>query len=305
MTQNREPVSMADTSAEKLAAELEKLSRPLRIVVYGVDCTATANVVNLLVAERILPAEGGRNADIRLSFARHYAVHVNAMDGDATRYDIEDLPNLMEAKQSLAIGAPLEVLRKIVLLRHAAEDHELLEAAAARSARFTDLTFLCSDTFGDQEKSFWSGLPEKVREKGYHILPLDARLPRQVQGLVSGIIRVDAAEALLARETPNGLDRDAFIQSGGMDLISTIRQELKWHERGIEEAKVALTHGGFSIRHTEPDQPHADSSPVDVGMLQVIPPEAAPENSPSEVTEHAADMPLEPEVDDTQQPEFA
>lgn len=239
----------AGMEPSRLAAEVEKLDRPLRIAVLGVDCRAIAKLVNLMLAERMLPVEDGQHAAVRLRFAPHNSLQTRDESGETLRHEFEELPRLIKESVSLTIGAPLEALKKVVVFCQAAKDADALQSAAARSVPFSDLTFLCSESFGEEEAAFWANLPESVRDRGYQFLPLNADATSKARRSVDNIIKIDTDAAMEARETDAGLDRTAFTESGGMQLISAIRQELKWHEKGIEEAKVALMHGVLDVRN--------------------------------------------------------
>lgn len=242
-----EVATRADMDPSRLAAEVAKLDRPLRIAVLGVDCRAIAKLVNLMLAERVLPVEHGQHAAVRLRFAPQNSLHTRDESGETQRHDFEELPNLTKEAVSLTIGVPLEALKKVVVFCQAAKDAYSLQVIAARSVPFADLTFLCSNTFGEEEAAFWANLPEIFRERGYQFLPLSSDATSKARRSVDNIIKIDTDTAMQARETDSGLDRTAFTESGGMQFISAIRQELKWHEKGIEEAKVALMHGVLDI----------------------------------------------------------
>ena len=243
----QEPAAHDGIDPKALVGAMDQFDRYLRIAIFGLDSAATANLVNFIVADYVLPSDSGLNVPVRFRFAKNYAVRAKTSDGDATQHEINELPRLLDEASSLTVGAPLEALRKLRILRHVAQDQAALEAVNKRNISSTDLTMLCSETFGEAEYQFWSSLPALAREKGYHILPASAEVPNRARKLLAGVIRIDIEAAMEIRKAPGGLDREAFAETGGMDLISAVRQELKWHESSIEEAAVALAHGAIDM----------------------------------------------------------
>ena len=284
---------LPDSDREVLVKHLDQLDRPMNVAIFGTDCIRVASVVNFLVAKRILPTEGRPDLPIRLQYAETEIVQAKLNTGETKRYEWEEIPSVLDAARHVTIGAPLPALRKISIVQFVHAEMEELCVAARKSASATDLTFLCADRFGSEEERFWMSLPEKARDRGYLLAPASADVPSRAGQILAGVILADIEAATKLREAPGGLDRTAFKNAGGMDLVSTIRRELDWSEQAVFDAATVLIHRAINPKPGAKDAARRTARDENVTKPQVI---EAREDPRDEAREERAAPEAEQEV---------
>jgi hypothetical protein len=232
-----------------------QLTKPPRIAVIGFPGSGKTGLVNMLLADRLMPDLPGipvselchgETPRLRLELADGSSHEVAgyadqmALPPDTIR-SVQHLPDSRLHDWSFL---------EINLSGDSADQRELLGWAAKR----TDIAIWCSQRFDHRERALWSNVPDHLKDHSFLVLTkadqlfLKGELATQIAALQPVVAEeflslypVATMQAIASRRSEAGGDKALWGSSGGKALFQGIRQQ-------VEQARLAdLDHASLLL----------------------------------------------------------
>lgn len=232
------------SSAEEIAGQcLKRMESPLRLSVLGTNPIFTNRLLNMLVGSKVVDPNAGHVTMQVLHNDRPAAVAIYADETRKTYKDDEIALAFEGAPSRVRIGYDLPSLKKVSFLRVTADTTAGLAQSIRWSILPSDVVLWCGDEFGLEELSIWQALPQRIRDHSYLVQPLTGQVSADTlaeSGFVD-LLRIDPRAAMAARERPNGVDKTAFKNAGGTEIVRTIKKEIELSQQAaLDAAQVIL-----------------------------------------------------------------
>lgn len=148
---------------------LERLTSPVRVVLFGFPGAGKANLLNALVGAEVTDA--ARQATMEFRYGDAARAEITLADGSLLKadgpYDAAAHPDAM----FVTVEMPLPILKKISVIDVVADPApEEQNAAVLWAVPRTDIAVWCSTTFTDDELMIWDNVPESMMDHAFLVL---------------------------------------------------------------------------------------------------------------------------------------
>lgn len=281
---------------------LERLQRPVQVVVIGPAGCGKSTVVDMLLGTRVVGDMEGL-ALVELAFGDAAEVIFEDAAGEGVSVpghlsDYEVPPGTVSGRQML----PHPMLRSLNLTEITVSgDLAHQQAILRHAAEYGDVILWCSQEFGEAEQALWAMVPERKRDSGFLVLTLAdqhimrgtlkdcvARLAPFVEDSFLGLYPVAARQGLQAKV--GGADGDAQLwrASGGKRLAEDLRRRVAQGRAATQDQAEAVL-WQLSIPVPDGPLPQPDQPPVAQQGGQAQQDQAAPAPTRSAKAKVAAD----------------
>lgn len=207
---------------------LRRLEHPLRLTVFGTDPSHAISLVNLMVGKAIVPTTVSR-ARIQVVHSNTDYARVQLRDGTQDRIEGSDFSTLFEDRPfKVRICTDLPVLKKLSILIAAESNPKSLCSDIEKTMPAADITLWAGDALQSPMDEVWKNVPDRLRDHSYLVLSpeMESDSWADVAGDFANVFRVDPQRAQDAKAGANGVDKAAFKEAGGADIVKTIKHEI-------------------------------------------------------------------------------
>lgn len=208
---------------------LRRIEQPLRLTVFGCDPNHAISLANLMVGQVIVPPTIHR-ARVKLKYSTDPYVRLQLPDGSQRRIEGLAGGELFEANAShIWICRDLPVLRKISIQIATDRNPNLLCSDAARTLASADIAVWSGDELSAPLANVWKGVPDRLRDHSYLVLAphMSRGSWKTIDHEFVEVLQVDPRRAQKAKDCAGGVDKVAFRESGGTQLVKVIKNEIE------------------------------------------------------------------------------
>ncbi|MEO0509268.1 MAG: hypothetical protein AAF065_05370, partial [Verrucomicrobiota bacterium] len=218
------------TRADKALAErcLRRLSQPLRLTVFGTDTRHAISLINLMIGQPVVSPSIPR---ARIQFLHGDVAHARLQFRDGTQRRIEgsEFRQLFDDNPTrVRIYIDLPVLKKLSILVAAEENPTALCSDADKTLPAADIAMWAGAELSAPLIEAWETMPDRLRDHSYLVLSpkMDFANWKELAQEFVEVMRVDPTAAQEAKDGPEGVDKVAFKESGGAQLVKTVKKEI-------------------------------------------------------------------------------
>jgi hypothetical protein len=258
----------AQVQAEKI---MTRMHQPVRLALLGMPGSGKSSMLNLLVADEVLPA-GIRLPTMQLTYGDQEQAICTLSDGSkktlvsAHASEIAALSPVFVEMQM-----PLAALKKITVLETVAPaDPNALHRASQWAAKRADVVLWCTKEYSDDERRIWTQMPDTIKDHGLlmitHMDQLQANntfdgvvgsARTATMGEFDKVLPIDLRSALSARQDDGNVDKGTMRTSGGLALIKAVLKQVDQGKRfAVDMAEVLLLQNADVLAPLK-DQPAA------------------------------------------------
>lgn len=207
---------------------LRQLEQPLRLTVFGSDPNHAISLANLMIGQPVLSASADR---VRARFLHGDAAFARLQFPDGTQRRIEqgDFQQMFDEKPAkVRVHIDLPVLKKLSILVATEADPEALCADVDKTLPGSDIAIWAGGELAPSVAEAWHAIPDRLRSHSYLVLPqdMDASSWDGIASQFVDVLRVDPSRAQEAKTRPSGVDKVAFKEAGGTQLVRTVKKEI-------------------------------------------------------------------------------
>ncbi|MDA9865170.1 hypothetical protein N9C96_00660 [bacterium] len=222
---------------------LRQLEEPLRLTVFGTDAKHAISLVNLMVGQSLV-SPSIPHARILLGHDKVAHARLHFGDGTQKRVDEADFPSMFDDNPSkVRIFADLPVLKKLSILVAVDSDPETLCMDYDKALLAADIALWAGAVFSKPMERVWQSLPDKLRDHSYLVLSprMDIASWKGIQEEFGEVLLVDPRRAQEAKKGRNGVDKAAFKDAGGTQIVRTIKKEIDaFMQSALDAGEVLL-----------------------------------------------------------------
>jgi hypothetical protein len=314
---------LPDTVMPTAERVLERLGRPLRIVIFGLPGSGKSEVLNLLAGRRLIENDV-QLPTLQLEWGDEPSTICTLSDGSELTFKGADLEAAAEKSPVfVTLKTDLPALKKVSLLevvagKDPAEQKRAINWAVKRS----DIALWCSDNFSPAEQALWAEVPDGLKDHGFLLLTKSDLRANDIetaahQKLVRNTsdnefhdtISLSAFQALEAQLDISGIDMPAFRASGAMGLIAAVKKQVEGGRRGdLDFAELTIAQYCADVDFGDEDG-SADKKVAELvenndavlkSVLGTLPDEPAEMSASEDDAENASEAVAEPEDAETQ-----
>ena len=283
-------------SAEAL---ISRLTKPVRVTVFGFPGSGKSTLVNLLLGSRVLN-DGDRLPTVRIAWGDAPKSRCTMADGSTAEFPHFDTGEIAaQAPIFVEAELPLPALGKISVMEVVANTADDVRRALKWAASRTDIALWCTQKFNSPEQALWSAASDDMKDHGFLVVTkademvakgvLDGTLAAvQERGAeeFNRVFPIATLDAIAARRQDGSIDKDQLTRSGGRALIAAILREVELGQQAArDQADILLQQFGGGA-----------SAPAEKAESEIVEePAAEAESEAAAVAEFA-------ESDDTQPP---
>ncbi len=207
---------------------LRRLEHPLRVTVFGTDPSHAVSLVNLMLGKAIVPPTITR-ARIQFLHSEIDYARMQFRDGSQQRTEGSDFARLFDdAPSKVRICTDLPVLKKLSILIAAEANPKSLCSDVEKTLPAADITLWAGAALHPPMDEVWQSVPDRLRDHSYLVLSpeMESETWTELADEFAGVIRVDPIRAQDAKSGSGGVDKAAFKDSGGLDVVKTIKHEI-------------------------------------------------------------------------------
>ncbi len=300
---------------------LTHLQKPVRLALMGMPESGKSSLMNLLVANDVIP-KGVSLPTLQLLYGETEQATCTLPDGSKKVFGTVD-PAAIAALSPVFVELrmPLAALKKISILEVVApEDSNAIHRASQWAAKRTDVALWCTRGYSQEEQRIWSAMPYTIKDHAFCLvthadfLKSGGMFEAAVGAITTAasddfkhVLAISAPQAISARRADGTVDKETMRESGGSALISAVLKEVERGRQAAVDSGDVLLHQHADVIANIKAQAAATVSDVDVGEAE---PEAIAEASPEpeQPTEAAVedvivealepDLPEEPPVEE-------
>ncbi|MDA8586197.1 hypothetical protein N9L47_07950 [Rhodobacteraceae bacterium] len=291
----RRLIVKADISnSDRLLAErcLRRIEHPLRLTLFGTDPKHAISLLNLLIGRSVISSALPK---ARVQFFYGEIPHARLLFTDGTQETVEgsDFQKFFTDKLSkIRIYVDLPVLKKLSIVVATGRDPALLCSDEEKTLGSADIILWTGAELDDSMRAIWDLLPDRLRDHSY-LVPspnMDLASWQDIEQDFVDVIPVDPRRAQEAKNREGGVDKMTFKDSGGAQIVKTIKKEIDLLVRSaFDGGEVLLARFADELSEIDEDptiaeacaDPEAEQQPVDTADTS------------------SADMPIpEPEIND-------
>ena len=218
------------SSTDRFVADqcLRRLGQPLRLTVFGTDPRHAISLINLMMGQPVVSPSIPR-ARVQFMYGKTAHARVQFRDGSQEKIDGGEFRRLFEGNPTrVRIYVDLPVLKKLSFLVAAESDPEQLCADVDKTLPAADIAIWAGAELTPQLGEVWENLPDRLRDHSYLALSpkMDFASWKGIAQEVVEIIRVDPRRAQDAKDAEGGVDKEEFRESGGAQIVKTIKREI-------------------------------------------------------------------------------
>ncbi|MEM6609801.1 MAG: hypothetical protein AAF689_14630 [Pseudomonadota bacterium] len=156
--------AMPPREAESCARLLDKLTRPVRVGVFGLSTGGDDWLLRQIIGAEILP-QGADWPTLEIAFGTAHATLATFEDGMTSKVDGAADPGLLsQAPVFLRIEAPIDMLLRMSFLYLATDDAPAEQLSALDWAEpRTDIAIWATTVFGQEEVRIWAQAPDRLK----------------------------------------------------------------------------------------------------------------------------------------------
>lgn len=257
---------------------LRRLEQPLRLTVFGTDPRHSIDLINLMIGQPVVAPSIPR-ARIQFLYSDTAYARLQFRDGSQEKIDGTQFRRLFDDNPSkVRIYVDLPVLKKISILVAAEKEPEQLCADVDKTLPGADIALWAGAELSPSLAEVWESIPDRLRDHSYLVLSpkMEFQSWKGVAQEFVEILRVDPRRAQEAKDAPGGVDKEAFRESGGAQLVKTIKKEIDVLTRSAMDAGEML----LARYADDPSEPHTDEEETPTGS-KASPPDA---ETPTDIT---------------------
>ena len=286
----RRLIEKADLSrSDRYLAErcLRRIEHPLRMTLFGTDPGHAISLLNLMIGQAVVSPSIPR---ARIQFFHSEVPHarVQYRDGSQEKIQGSDFRKLFaDNPTKVRIYIDLPVLKKLSIIVAAEPDAEALCSDIDKTLPGADISIWTGGPLGEPMRRIWQELPERLRDHSY-LVPsptMDMASWQDIQHEFVDTFPVDPRRAQEAKSRKGGVDKIAFKDAGGAQIVKTIKKEIEVLVRSaLDTGEVLLARFADQIEAFEeaPEElaPEKEDT-IDAAEHEPIPEETATEPEPS------------------------
>ncbi len=279
---------LEDEDVSLAAQALRLLEQPLRMVVFGTDPKHAISLVNLMIGQALIPSNLPV-ANIRLKHSEEPHAKIQHQDGEKQLIQGDDFSAAFDgepAKTQICVDLP--VLKKSSILLVSQNDAVALHEDLERWLSAADIVLWAGGEPSLPIMELWRSMHEQLRSHSYLVLSQSAD-PEGWNDFASGfadVLHVDPRRAHAAKTRKDGVDKAAFKDAGGTQIVKTIKKEIELNVQfGVDAAEILFAR--HADAHGQANLASPPSSAED-GQKQ-----ASPKPAPSNAANPDADSELE------------
>ncbi|MEO1537786.1 MAG: hypothetical protein AAFR73_08635 [Pseudomonadota bacterium] len=247
--------------ADKMLAErcMRRMAQPLRLTVFGTDPRHALSLVNLMVGQPVVSPSIPR-ARIQLVHSEEAHARVQYRDGSQERIEGSDFRRLFDddpARVRLHVNLP--VLKKISILVATEADPTALCADIEKTLPPADIALWTGAELSEPLIEAWENVPDRLRDHSYLVLSPDMDFGnwKPIAQEFVEVIRVHPRRAQEAKSQPGGVDKEMFRESGGAQIVKTIKREIDMLTQSALDASDVLLSRYDAVNGPDVDAPAA------------------------------------------------
>lgn len=255
-------IEQADLSrSDKALAERcwRRLAQPLRLTVFGTDTRHAVSLINLMIGQPVVSPSIPR---ARIQFLHGEVAHARLQFRDGTQRRIEgsEFRHLFDDNPSrVRIYVDLPVLKKLSMLVAAEQDPAALCSDVEKTLPPADIAMWAGAELSEQLIEAWENMPDRLRDHSYLVLSPKMNFAnwKEIAQEFVEVMRVDPLAAIEAKQRQGGVDKDAFRESGGAQLVRTVKKEIDLLIQSALDASEVLF-----LRYADQLEPQGTADPV-------------------------------------------
>ncbi len=221
---------------------LRRLEQPLRLTVFGTDPRHAISLINLMIGQPVVSPSIPR-ARIQFLYSDTAHARLQFRDGSQEKIDGTQFRRLFEDNPSkVRIYVDLPVLKKISILVAAEKDAEQLCADVDKTLPAADIALWAGAELSPPLAAVWESMPDRLRDHSYLVLSpkMEFQSWKGIAQEFVEILRVDPRRAQEAKDAIGGVDKEEFRESGGAQLVKTIKGEINLLTQSAADAGEVL-----------------------------------------------------------------
>lgn len=254
-------IEQADLSrTDKALAERcwRRLAQPLRLTVFGTDTKHAVSLINLMIGQPVVSPSISR---ARIQFLHGETAHARLQFRDGTQRRIEgsEFRHLFDDNPSrVRIYIDLPVLKKLSMLVAAEKDPTSLCADVDKTLPPADIAMWAGAELSEPLTEAWENMPDRLRDHSYLVLSPQMNYAnwKEIAQEFVEVMRVDPLAAIEAKERRGGVDKVAFKDSGGAQLVRTVKKEIDLLVQSALDASEVLF-----LRYADQLEPEDSAEP--------------------------------------------
>ncbi|MGB3315130.1 MAG: hypothetical protein WBB85_12015 [Albidovulum sp.] len=294
LSQGRIPDNLRP-SAEAL---ISRLTKPVRVTVFGFPGSGKSSLVNLLLGSQVLKADD-RLPTTQFTWGEEPNTRCTMADGSTSVFPHVNTAEIAaQAPIFVKAELPLPALGKISVMEVVAQTAEDVRRALHWASSRTDIAIWCSQKFNSAEQALWGTATDDMKDHGFLAVTkadelvaqgvLDATLANlQERGAeeFNRVLPIATLDAIAARREDGSIDKDQLTRSGGRALIAAILREVDLgHQAARDQADILLQQFGDGAAVTD------EAPKVDAAVNPMPEPEALPEIEVEAAPAEASDL---------------
>ena len=239
---------------------LRRLERPLRLTIFGTDPKHAISLLNLMIGQSVVSPSLTR---ARIQFFHSETTHARLQfrDGTQERIDGSEFRRLFDDNPSrVRIYVDLPVLKKLSILVAAEANPKALCEDVDKTMPAADIALWAGADLVDPMGEVWRSVPSRLRDHSYLVLGPNMNFDSW-QGIADEfveVLQVDPRRAQEAKSREGGVDKAAFKESGGLQIVKTIKKEIDVLVQSALDASEVI-----SIRYADQLDNEAPSASAD------------------------------------------
>ena len=251
---------------------LRRIEHPLRLTLFGTDPQHAISLLNLMIGQPVVSPSIPR---ARIQFFHSEVPHARLQFRDGTQKRIEgaEFRNLFADNPSrVRICLDLPVLKKLSIILATDSDPDLLCSDAEKTMPGADISIWAGGDFGGPMLSVWRNLPDRLRDHSYLVFgpKMDVESWAEIEGEFVEVLRVDPRRAQEAKSRKGGVDKASFRDSGGAQIVKTIKKEIELlTQSALDAGEVLLARFADQIEDSGDVEGIEETSFPEVGSAQL------------------------------------
>ncbi len=270
---------------------LARLTKPVQVVVTGFDGSGKSALIEMMSAQPVI-GQNVRVPVLELAYGKTEQTIVELREG-SVRTTAGLLKDCIGVEDAVRVRQELPDTRliqqdfiEIGLTGDPAQKRACLDAAVARA----DVLAWCSQDFGEEEQSYWSKVPDHIKDHSILVLTMaDRQLMRGVltetiarlEPIVAeeflGLFPVATIQGITARTSGQGVNEALWNSSGGKSLMSLVSQQVvQGRNADVDQVRIFMDR----LAKRAPRMIASDATGVTIDMpadAQSLPAPANPE----------------------------
>jgi hypothetical protein len=218
------------SKSDRFLAEqyLRRLEKPLRLTIFGTDPKHAISLLNLMIGQPVVSPSLTR---ARIQFFHSETTHARLQfrDGSQERIDGSEFRRLFDDNPSrVRIYVDLPVLKKLSIMVAAEANPNALCSDVEKTMPAADIALWTGAELVDPMSDVWHSVPSRLRDHSYLVLSETMEMDswQSIADEFVDVFRVDPRRAQEAKSREGGVDKAAFKDSGGAQIVRTIKKEI-------------------------------------------------------------------------------